>query len=257
MSDPSRPATGYPAPHPTTANGYPPGSNTAYPYAATAPPPQPSGFYFHNTNTNGYNQNPYYAPTFVPHHVIFLRRFFAFVIGLLVIFAVILLVVWLALRPRLPEFRVDSLSLTGFNLSSSQISGRWDVRFAVSNPNTKLHAYYDELVAYVFYSSDLIAQNQLPPFDQPTKSQSNLTAEMVASSAYVPGSVASNIGGERSQGTLHFNVRVLAVVRFTTGSWRARRRLLRVICNNLAVVISSNAANGTLSGGPRKCDSVL
>ncbi|GAB2285603.1 hypothetical protein Dimus_020047 [Dionaea muscipula] len=241
MSDPSRPATGYPAPHPTAADGYPVSTTitTAYPYAAP-PPPQPSGYYYPNQNPN-----PYYSPSFVTHHAVFFRRFLAFVISLLAIFAVILLVVWLALRPRLPVFRVDSLSLTGFNISSSssQLSGDCSVRFTVSNPNTKLHAYYDE--------------NQLPPFNQATKTLTDLTAELVASSAYVPSSVTSRMTAERNQGILHFNVNALAVVRFKAGAWRVRRRRLRVLCSNLSVAVPANSANGTLTGGPRDCSSVL
>ncbi|GMG98416.1 hypothetical protein Nepgr_000256 [Nepenthes gracilis] len=251
MNGSSRPATGYPVLQ-NSANNPPIGAQsgtTAYPYVA--PPPQ-SNFY------NNINPNPYYDPAYATRRAAFYRRFIAGMISVFVIFGVVLFIMWLVLRPRVPRFSVISLSVSQFNVSSSsQISGNWNVLFTVSNPNDKLHAYYDTIETYVFYQSQLLAQNELAPFDQGTKSQTNLTAKLVAASAYVDGKALSGINEDRSHGSVTFNLRILALVRFKAGSWRARRRLLRVSCVNLSVGVSSNSSNGTLTGGPRKCDVVV
>ncbi|GMH11138.1 hypothetical protein Nepgr_012979 [Nepenthes gracilis] len=246
MTDPSRPATGYPAPqtgaiHPP--NGYPPPGTTGYRYAAPLP----------QSNYQYYNTNPYYD---ISQRATFYRRLLAVIIALFIIFGVALFITWLVLRPRLPEFRVDSLSVSQFKLSSSpsQISGKWDVLFTVSNPNTKMHVYYDAIDAFLYYKSELLAQNQLVPFDQGTKSQTNVSTELVAASAYVDGKVVSAINSDRSHGSVNFNVKLLAIVRFKAGAWRARKRWLKVYCDNLTVGVSSNDAKGTLTGGSRKCD---
>lgn len=240
MTDQSRPATGYPA---QPQNGYP------------APPPSQTNYYYPNHNPYNYNAAaaaPYYP---APPRATFFRRFFAALIAMFIIMGVILLIVWLVLRPRIPSFTVESVSVSSLNASSSpsQISGTWSLRFSVANPNHKLHVYYDDIEARLYYRDSLITQNQLPPFDQDTKNITSMDANLVASSAYIDPDLVNRINGDRSRGSVRFDVQVLALVRFKAGGWRARRRFLRVFCDDLSVGFSSNSSKGTLSGGPRRC----
>ncbi|KAF5949834.1 hypothetical protein HYC85_011827 [Camellia sinensis] len=102
MVDQSRPVTGYLVagyPHPlpqssNNTNGYP-AADTSYPYAA--PPPQAAY---------------YYVQPYPDLPATFLRRLFGILIASFIIVATIAFIVWLILRPRLPEFQVDSLSLS-------------------------------------------------------------------------------------------------------------------------------------------------
>ncbi|KAL9228618.1 hypothetical protein vseg_004174 [Gypsophila vaccaria] len=245
MTDPTRPpATGYPA-QPT--NGYP-----------QPPPPQqqqPSSYYYPN-----YNQQQYYhAPPPPAPHAVFFRRFMSALIATFIIIGVILFIVWLVLRPRVPVFTVDSLTLASLNLTapSSEISATWTVHLSVSNPNTKLHVYYDKIIARIFYKSSFITQNQLPPFDQPTKNLTAVTAQLVASSAYVAPDVVKDFNGDRGRGSVKFDVQMIALVRFKSGGWRARTRYLRVLCDDLPVAVTSNGSNGTLTGGSKRCTSLI
>lgn len=234
MADPTRTATGYPS-------GYTqPQSNTAqYPNGY---PPQPPY----------YNQNAYNAPYYSNPRANFIRRFIGMMIALFIIAGTILFIIWLVLRPRIPQFHVDSLSVSGFNISSSQVTGNWDVQFAVRNPNKKLSVYYDHIEASVYYRNALLSQKTLPPFKQGTKNQTALRATLVADSIYVDGD-ANDIAAHRTSGSVSFNVRVLSIVRFKDGAWRARRRVMRVLCGNLGVGISSNSSRGNLLGGSRQC----
>ncbi|XP_021720550.1 NDR1/HIN1-like protein 10 [Chenopodium quinoa] len=238
MTNQPRPATGYPAP---PQNGYP-------------PPPQPQSNYYY-PNHNPYNHNAPQAYYPAQPRATFFRRFFAALIAVFIIFGVILLIVWLVLRPRVPSFSVDSLTLTSLNTSTSpsQISGTWSFHFSVANPNHKLHVYYDEIEARLFYRNSLLSQNQLPPFDQGTKSITTMDAHLVASSAYLNSDLVNKLKDDRSRGSVKFDVQMMAVVRFKAGGWRARRRFLRVFCDDLTVSFSSNSTKGNLSGGPRRC----
>ncbi|KAK9727058.1 hypothetical protein RND81_05G255200 [Saponaria officinalis] len=245
MTDPTRPATGYPAP-PT--NGYP-----QPPHQQQQPPP--SSYYYPN-----YNQQQYYLEP-PPPRAVFFRRFMSALVATFIIIGVILFIIWLILRPRVPIFTVDSISLSSLNLSStappSEISATWTVHFTVSNPNSKLHVYYDQIIARIYYKSSFITQNQLPPFDQPTKNQTAVTAILVASSAYIPPDIVKDFNGDRSKGSVKFDVQMIALVRFKSGGWRARTRYLRVLCDDLPLSVTSNASNGTLSGGSRRCASLI
>lgn len=243
MADANRPVTGYPAPN---QNGnVPPASNTGYPYAA--PPP-------HYYNQQYYPQTNYQNDPYAARRANFLRRIFGIMIAAVIITGTIMFIVWLVLRPRLPEFRVDSLSVSAFNLSNNQLTGTFDLHFTVGNPNKKIALAYDNMESDMFYRNSLLSSTNLPPFTQATRNETSMRAEFAALSSYVEKGIADDINGERGKsGNVVFNVRMLMTVRFKAGIWRARRRLLKVFCGDLAVALSSNGKNGSLNSGPRQC----
>jgi hypothetical protein len=228
--------TGYPV-----HNGYPPPQQgAAYPYAVpTQPPQQPYPY-------------PYRQSSSSP----FARRFLSAMIVSFVVIGVVVLVLWLVLRPRLPDFSVESLSLSKFSVASnsSSITGTWNVRFAVFNPNKKMSISYDVVDSGLLYKSETISQTRLPPFKQGKRNQTVVDAAFSAADTYVGTRVASDIVGERARGSVSFNVEVQARVQFRTGGWRVRSRWLRVWCQGLAVGLSSNSSgSGNLVGGARDC----
>lgn len=247
MADHSTPGTGYPAPNPhphpqSQSNGYP-SANTSYPYP--------------NPNLHP-NPNPYYDTTAANRRATLLRRIFAAIIAAVIITGTIIFIMWLVLRPRIPEFSIDTLTLTNFNVSPSSalITGNWDVRFTVRNPNKKITLVYDQIQAFIFYRYDSLSSTTVPPFVQGTKNQTQVRATFAASSAYAGRRAVDGIASERTRGSVSFNVRIVARVRFKAGAWRARRRFLRVLCGDLLVGVPSNgtaAGGGSLTGGPRGC----
>ncbi|KAI6669767.1 hypothetical protein NL676_004652 [Syzygium grande] len=242
MADNSRPpVTGYPAPPPGAySNGYPPPgphSNAAYPYAAARPQ---------------YVNYQYYTPD---RRAAFLRYFLVAMIAFFVIIGTVLFIVWLVLRPRLPEFRVESVALANFSVSnaSQHVSGDWLVRFQVANPNKKMKISYTDMESSIYYKSDYLSTTRLPPFDQGTRNQTVVQASFAAVDSYVDAWAVSGINTERASGAVNFQVRVIALARFKAGWWRARRRLIRVLCSNLAVGLPANNGTGKLTGGVRDC----
>lgn len=229
MADHSRPVTGYP-----TNNPYPnPTTATAFPHAAPHPPP--------------------YRPPPTPR-AIFLRRLIAILLATFVIAGIITLITWLALRPRFPQFRVDSLSLSNLSLSpnSSLLTANWDLRFTVRNPNHKITIYYDALAASLYYKGESISDTTVPPFVLGTRDETALRATFAAVDRYVDGWVVEGISWEKTvRGSVSFNVRMAGWVRFKAGAWRGRRRFLRVYCGELPVGVSGKG--GKLVGGPRRC----
>lgn len=155
---------------------------------------------------------------------------------------------------RVPLICRTSVTLSNFNLSSSSlITGNWDVRFTVRNPNHKITLAYDHIEAYVFYQSDAITETSVPPFVQGTKNETEVRATFAALSAYVDQKVGDRIAADRARGSVNFNVRMLARVRFRAGAWRARKRLLSVVCGDLSVTVSLSSNGGSLVGGSRNC----
>ncbi|KAJ4836488.1 hypothetical protein Tsubulata_022359 [Turnera subulata] len=83
-----------------------------------------------------------------------------------------------------PEFQVTALSVSNLTISNSSlgVSGTWSARCVVRNPNKKLHLEYYGVISMVYYRSELLAQTQIPPFKQETKSLTSLTVEYSAAS---------------------------------------------------------------------------
>jgi hypothetical protein len=239
-SDPYRPATGYPF-VPNGIHYPPPPSGTAYPYQA--PPPQPANPYYYNTNQPYPNQR-----------ATLLRRLIAALIIVTVIFFTILFIVWLVIRPHLPEFRVTSLSVSSFNASSSSssVSGNWNARFQVYNPN-KLKISYGDIQSSIYYKSEFLSQTRIPPFKQAKKNVTDINAEYGAMGSYIAGRAVNQINGDKGRGSVSFNLKIVADAVYRVGGFRARRRLLRVFCDDLAVGFSGNGGSGNLTGGARRC----
>ncbi|KAK4492287.1 hypothetical protein RD792_003090 [Penstemon davidsonii] len=248
MEDPNRPVTGYPAPPNGHSSNRPP--SYPYPNAAAAPP---------YTAYSNYNNNPYYQPNYPDADSVrsanCLRRIFAFVIALVVIFGTITFIVWLVLRPQLPEFRVDSLSLSNFTLTNnSLVSFTSEIRLTAQNPNKKMRLVYEQIEAAICYERDSLSQTTLPPFSQDTKNETSLTANFAAAGSFVKKRVVDGVNRERGEdGTVKFNLRMISTVRFVAKAWRTRRRFLKVFCGNLMVAIPGDGRFATLTGGSRRC----
>ncbi|CAH9093699.1 unnamed protein product [Cuscuta epithymum] len=247
MGDPTRPppVTGYPACPP---NGYPPPpAGTAYPYpqpSAAYPYPQPGNYYINNTDVY---MNP---------RRIFLRRLLLVLVACFVIAMVVGMVLWVIFRPKVPEVRVDSLSVSDFNLSSNFLSANWDLKFTVRNPTKRFSLYYDDIYASVYYGhSMLLAWTSVAPFSQDSYSETPSKATFSAASTFVDNWVVEGIN--KSNPNVEFDVLMLARVRFKAGSWRARGRYLRAYCRDLNVRLGNHTAHslssGNLVGGPKQC----
>ncbi|KAK6936268.1 Late embryogenesis abundant protein, LEA_2 subgroup [Dillenia turbinata] len=241
MADQSRPATGYPVPPGTNPSGNPPPvTGTAYPYQAQ----QPYNNYYYDNNNNpyGYNNSTYAARR------TFVRRMLMILIAFVIIIGAVMFIVWLVIRPELPEFRIESLGVTNLNASNSQITGNWDVKFLVRNPNSKMKISYDDIESYIRYKYTALSATSVAPFEQGTKSQTNITASFAEVGNYVDSSVVNAINGDLRLGGVRFTVQLSARVRFRAGAWHARR-------SNMPVGFSSNSSStGTLSGGSRQCE---
>ncbi|KAL2511026.1 Late [Abeliophyllum distichum] len=250
MEDPNRPVTGFPV----NPNGYsanPPPYFTAHPYAA-APPPSNSYSSYQNYP---YSQQSYQPDPDLVRRATCLRRIFAFIIGLVVIFVTITFIVWIVLRPQLPEFRVDSFSLSNFSITNdSLVSFTSEARLTARNPNKKMTVDYDHIEAVVFYKSQSLSDTTVPPFFQDTKNETSLKANFAAAGSFVDKWVVDGINNERDKnGNVGFNLRMLSRVRLEAKAWTTRTRFLKVFCGDLAVGFPSNGRSGTLTTGPKQC----
>lgn len=239
---PHKTVIGYPAQSSQVAAGYP-AAGTAYPYAA---PPPPS-----------YSQA--YRPVVSPTGSIspsFLRRMIVAGAAIFAIIGLLFFIAWIVFRPRLPEFRVESASVSQLNMTRSELTATWNLTLFVRNRNTKLNIYYDRVQALVIYGDgSQLGEIPLPPFYQAKKNETWVQFAVGVVDEYVGEGVVTKIAGERTGGSVGFGVTVFAWVKFTTGSWwRTRYSLLRVYCDRVKFGLTPNTGSGSMSGQPRACE---
>lgn len=58
----------------------------------------------------------------------------------------------------------------------------------------------------------------------------------------------------RARGSVKFEVRLLAWVRFRSGLWRMRPHLLQVVCDPVEFGFARNSESGTLKGQSMACE---
>jgi len=234
--------TSYPPPQNPPPGGYSGGA--FYPYSSPPPPPSsyPTAFYQAPATTFTYQEPP---PAVVRS---FLCGFPSVITAIAVLFGLISLIAYFVLKPRIPEFSVNSASLTSLSLNGSSLNAKWDVTLIVSNPNKKLDITYDSVLASVFYGHDeyqygVLAPTRLAPFHQPTHSTTMLRVQFAVLDYFVDNRVTIGITDGRVRGLVQFGVVVKTLIKLN-GLFHPSDHLLKVTCKPLNFGIpSSNITN--------------
>lgn len=114
--------------------------------------------------------------------------------------------------------------------------------------------YYD-FRAEALYDFYTISDVALPPMDQKKGNVTEIKARLVAMGEFVGEDVGQRIESERrTMGTVGFQVRVLSLVRYSSGVWWTRTNVLRVFCDDVRIKFANATANaGLLDGTAKPC----
>ncbi|XWS66587.1 hypothetical protein CRYUN_Cryun05aG0212500 [Craigia yunnanensis] len=258
-SPPPQPPSG-PVNNRSQAHGYPPAMGYPpqmmypnAPYPGYPPPP------------HGYNQYPYAQPP--PAHYYnqgyasprhdrcsgFVRGIVAAMIILVVLSCLSSLITWAILRPQIPVFHVDNMSVSNFSTSSTPFTATWDTNLTVENPNHKLRLYFDKILGTMFYDEeDSLGSSWLNPIFMETKTKTTLQAIISANGSAqnaVPIWVAQEMGKDRGTGSVTFALRFRVWATFKSGTWWTKNMVMRVLCEDLKVNFVGTSGNGALAPG--------
>ncbi|PRQ44120.1 hypothetical protein RchiOBHm_Chr3g0475711 [Rosa chinensis] len=228
--------TGYPVQPGQVPTGY----RSAPPYPFPPPPPE----FHYNPQPAGPNKPTSFARV--------LMGFFA-------VSAVIILITflnWLVMHPKLPEFKVESATVSLLNVTRSELTATWDISLLSTNPNKKLRINYDHVEASIVYGDHnhiRLGRTPLRPFVVNHRNQTRIDMKLGAVSEWVGDDVANEISDDRSRGLVTFGVRLMTSVRFKCGLWLSKSRLLLVTCDRVDLGLSPNNGTGTLTGLSREC----
>ncbi|XP_075633896.1 uncharacterized protein LOC142606428 [Castanea sativa] len=168
--------------------------------------------------------------------------------------------------PKVPKFRVDSLSVSNFSYSdsSSTATGKWNARFSIYNPNKKYSISYDVVQSTLlynpksdlFYDSELISVIRIPDFNQSARNETFIDVAFAVRDAYR----SSSFRDIDVNSKISFNVRFIANFKFSADrggrvkNWGSDT--LKVHCEDLVVSLALSNTIAFMSGKlmePKKC----
>lgn len=167
-------------------------------------------------------------------------------------------IAWLALHPRAPVFRVDSLTVSGFNISSPQFAPRFNLELVISNPNRKIFFFIDHFGLLVSYrgipllKSAVDSSTSIKILGKRT-SEVEFELDMKKLSDKKKRKVLRDIKGDWSRGVVSFQVKVNVRVKFRAGRWLSRQRFVDAFCKDLSVEFLPAKETGKLHDGGRIC----
>ncbi|KAK8330639.1 hypothetical protein V6Z12_A10G018500 [Gossypium hirsutum] len=85
------------------------------------------------------------------------------VIGLLGILALCL---WLAMRPKSPNYTIVNFSIPGANTSNESDHGSIQYELDIENPNQDSGIYYDDIFLMFYHGEDKVGSKAIPSFYQ-------------------------------------------------------------------------------------------
>ena len=249
-------ATGqsHPQPQPTTnypnTMGYPPVMGYPYPQAPQGYASSYMGYPPNEYNSYAYSQTP--TQSNVRRNSTFVRLVLV-IMTIVALFTVVSTVaLWFILRPEVPAFRVEALSVSNFNTTNFDQTANWEANVTVENPNQKLKVYFNEIKSYVDYKDEYLAQSFEDPLSLEIKEHDVMNVKLSANNVVehvVDQKLVDDMARDRSQGSLIFRMRLIVSTTFRRGSWWKKTRTLKVRCERLKVEFAGGAGVGTLPVG--------
>ncbi|CAN6439085.1 unnamed protein product [Victoria cruziana] len=172
-------------------------------------------------------------------------------IAIVVILGIAALVVWLVLRPVAVKFYVEDVSLTQFNLTSTNTL-QYDLKLNVSirNPNKKIGIDYDKVDATAYYAGERFGWVELLGFYQGHKNTTMLEPAFKGQAVMVLGDfTAGFFNDQKASGFYSISLKMKPKMRFKIGHLKTTKYSPNVWCD--LEVPASSAAGGFAR---QKCD---
>ncbi|KAK8925913.1 hypothetical protein KSP39_PZI018741 [Platanthera zijinensis] len=158
-----------------------------------------------------------------PHHrtnpLIWFSAFLCVILIVLLIAAgVLILIVFLVIKPRIPNFDTATASLNTIYLDSPTYLNS-DLTFLAnfSNPNTKIDVAFQYARIELYFLNRLIAAQALRPFAQ-RRGEARLQAiHMISSQVYLPPEIAAELVRQVRSNRVSYSVRATFRVRASLG----------------------------------------
>ncbi|KAJ4973832.1 hypothetical protein NE237_007006 [Protea cynaroides] len=127
---------------------------------------------------------------------------------------IVILIVYLAFKPRSPHFDVSSVTLnTAYIDTGSLLNADVTILANFTNPNKKVSVDFSFMVLQLYYGDTLIATRAIDPFSAISTETRLHTVEMISSQVALPNGVSEKMRKQMGDNGIIFNLK---------GSFRTR-----------------------------------
>ncbi|KAK9280435.1 hypothetical protein L1049_014125 [Liquidambar formosana] len=162
-----------------------------------------------------------------------------------------------------PEFALNSVSISPFNLSNSDshttTTTNWNISLHVRNPDRKASISYDMAQASLSNKkTQFLSPGSIPAFLLGKKDSTLVKASLAASSVYMDDTLRNAILDcmSTSGGAVDLTLKMGALVRFHPWKSSEVKGSVWVSCKGVKMEFLSNSTSATMVGGSRNCEVV-
>ncbi|CAN7039675.1 hypothetical protein IGI04_005873 [Brassica rapa subsp. trilocularis] len=161
-------------------------------------------------------------------------------------------ILYLVLKPKLPDYSIDRLQLTQFALNQdSSLSTAFNVTITAKNPNEKIGIYYEDGIEItVWYNETKLSEGSLPKFYQGHENTTVIDVQMSGQSQDATGIMSTLEEQQQTTGNIPLRLRVDQPVRIKFGKLKLMEVRFLVRCG---VFVDSLAANNVIKIQSSSC----
>lgn len=143
---------------------------------------------------------------------------------------------YLVVRPKIPKYSVDGLSIKGINLTSVQTNPtlypEFNVTVRAENPNKKIGIYYEKGSSVtVFYSDIDLCNGALPVFYQGRKNVTVFQTALTGNGIRLSDVVRGNLLTQQREGQIPLELDLRVPVRIKVGAVKTWKITVKVRCD--------------------------
>ncbi|KAL1307261.1 hypothetical protein HN51_049234 [Arachis hypogaea] len=137
---------------------------------------------------------------------------------LLIFFGIVILIFYLAIKPRNPTFDIPNASLNVVYYDSTQyLNGDFILLANFSNPNKRIDVKFESLDIELFFSNRLISNRTMNPFMQKPKETRLQTVNLISKLVFLPQDVGVKLQRQVESNKVSYYVRGTFKVKFNIG----------------------------------------
>ncbi|KAL9236184.1 hypothetical protein vseg_010885 [Gypsophila vaccaria] len=155
------------------------------------------------------------------------------ILALVILLGLIVLILWVVMRPIKPKFVLQDATLYDFNLTGpSQLNSVFQITVQSRNPNDRAGIYYDRLISYATYQDQQITlPTSIPPTYQGTKEMDVWSPYLQGPSVPIAPYLSTAINQDIAMGTVQLVIKLDGRLRFKFGSFVSGTYRIHVNCN--------------------------
>ncbi|KAK7316617.1 hypothetical protein RJT34_00216 [Clitoria ternatea] len=162
--------------------------------------------------------------------------FISFIIGLIILLGIAAGILYLIVRPKAPEYSIDTVSVKGMNLtlpsSTVEISPEFDVTVRAANSNGKIGIYYEAgSSVQMFYREILLCDGALPAFYQPSNNVTVFETVLKSNGIELTTSDQAALVKAVAQRSVPLQLKLRAPVKVKVGSVKSWKITVKVDCD--------------------------